>query len=287
MITRCHGTFTREELDLEKKIDERLAEGRLDVLAMPQAATRVLTMIDSDNATIAGIAREVGTDQGITTHILSLANSAFYRGTATITSIEQAVIRLGLRELKGAVLMISLRNVFRNKTHAKLSKALWQHSLATAILARRIGEIAQVAKDEVFTAGLVHDVGKIVVLALYESLMAGDDTGIADEALTEIVDEFHIDAGRLLARDWDLPAVATEAIITHHADLREIHSREGRAVALANKLAHIIGFASPGASEADENLDEVCQELGITAEMQLGLIEETPDLVAQLEAITS
>jgi HD-like signal output (HDOD) protein len=286
MVAQASATFTREELDLEKKIADRLGEGRLDVLAMPQVAMKVLNLINSDRADVADIAREVGRDQGIVTHILALANSAFYRGAVNVTSIEQAVIRLGLRELKGAVLMISLKNVFNNKTKPNLAKSLWEHSLATALLAKRIGKTVDVDADDVFTAGLVHDVGKIVVLALYERLLAGGETGqVSEQALGQLLDEFHLEAGRLLARDWDLPAVATEAIITHHS--ADVHSREGRTVALANKLAQVMGFGSPGSSETCDNLDQACQQLGVTAEMQMKLIEETPDLVAKLAVITA
>jgi len=286
MSTQASTTFTREELDLEKKMADRLGEGRLDVLAMPQVAMRILNLIDNDRATASDIAREVGRDQGIVTHILALANSAFYRGAVGVKNIEQAVVRLGLRELKGAVLMISLKNVFNNKTKPNLSKALWEHSLATALIAKRVGTIVDVDPEDVFTAGLVHDIGKTVVLALYERLLTGGETGqVSEQVLGQLLDEFHLEAGRLLARDWDLPAVATEAIITHHS--AEVHSREGRTVALANKLAHVMGFPSPGSSESCDNLNEACQQLGITAEMQVKLIEETPELVRQLETITT
>ena len=70
--------FTREELDISKRVGERLAEGHLDILAMPQVVTVVLRLLDDETASVADIAREVGRDQGITTHALALANCAFY-----------------------------------------------------------------------------------------------------------------------------------------------------------------------------------------------------------------
>ncbi len=279
--------FSRTEIDVERKVAARLSEGRLDVLAMPQVVMKVLGLVDSQDATMTEIAREVATDQGIATHILALANSAFYRGTVHITSIEQAVIRIGLRELKGAVLLISLKNVFRSDAYPELSRALWEHSLATALVANRVGPLAGTDAQEVFTAALVHDVGKIAVLALYDKYVTAEDAPhVSEEVLAHILDDYHVEAGRLLARDWELPATAAEAIITHHADpYNGIHGREARVVALSNKLANIMGFSSPGSKDFGENVDGLCRELGIDAEMQVALIEETPAILAELEAV--
>lgn len=281
--------LTREELALEQKITDELNAGRLDVLSMPQVVVKVLALLGDEDVEITDIAEEVGNDQGLATHILALANSAFYRGSAQIQSIEQAVIRLGLREIKGVVLMISLKNVFKSNSHPKLAQALWQHSLATALVSKRLCELTGGDGEDAFTAGLVHDIGKAVVLALYEKLIAQNELDeVSEDTLARVVDEFHVETGRLLAKEWELPQVASEAIVAHHCDVREgQHSREVALVALANRLAAIMGYISPGADTELQDTEELCRHLGVDAEIQISLINETPEIVSSLEAITS
>ena len=272
------------QAELRERIRNRLSEGHLDVSAMPQTVGKVLRLLDAPDASIAGIAQAVGRDQAIAAHILGLANSAFYRGAVPASTLEQAIVRLGLRELKGAVLMMSLKGLFKDSRHPALARALWRHSLATAFVARRLAQLLGGSADETFVAGLIHDVGKMVLLTLYSGFEAADETAkISDAALSEILSEFHVEAGRLLAADWDLPAVAAEAVITHHANLTGIHSREGRCVALANLLVHDMGFPSMGSGPGPDAVGEACRQMNVDEAMKKALAEEMPGMLEELE----
>jgi len=281
-------SLKKEPFSLEKRIRLRLSQGRLNVLAMPRPVAEVLRLLDAETTTTGEIAHALGRDQALATHLLALANSAFYRGAKPVSAIEQAVVRLGLREIKGMVLMISLKGLFKENEHPALARPIWHHSLAAALLARDLASACTEDPDEAFTAGLVHDIGKMAVMAVYEELVAASEiAAVSDAVLAPLLSQFHVEAGRMLAEEWDLPPATTEAIATHHSDMSLIKSRIGRLVAVANGLAVIVGFAAPSSPPVSDDVRRACLQAGVDAAQQARLLKEIPQMLAELELSTS
>ena len=138
-------------------------------------------------------------------------------------------------------------------------------------------------------AGLVHDIGRVVVLAVYDKMEKRNEAPrVSDDVLAQILDEYHEEAGTLVLEEWDLPAVAAEVIASHQGSTEvATATRMSRVISLADCLADVMGFASPGAGDPGHDPQRLCRELGISAETQIVIIEEAPRILAELEAATS
>jgi HD-like signal output (HDOD) protein len=161
-------------------------------------------------------------DQVLVAEVLKVANSSFFRGIKQISRIQDAVIRIGLREVVNCVMMATQRKNYasRNPFVQQYTNTLWKHSVACAFgaqwLARRCGydDLA----PEAFIAGLIHDVGKLLVLKALVSVGERDRDAprITKTAADEFVDTMHPECGFLLLEKWNLPEPYCVVCRDHH-----------------------------------------------------------------------
>jgi HD-like signal output (HDOD) protein len=161
-------------------------------------------------------------DQVLVAEVLKVANSSFFRGIKQISRIQDAVIRIGLREVVNCVMMATQRKNYasRNPFVQQYTNTLWKHSVACAFgaqwLARRCGydDLA----PQAYIAGLIHDVGKLLVR---KALVSGgemdrDAPRITKTAADEFVDTMHPECGFLLLEKWNLPEPYCVVCRDHH-----------------------------------------------------------------------
>ncbi len=160
-------------LDLDAWVNNEKLKGivsRLDTLpSMPSLYFEILKELGSPEATLENVGTTIAQDPGMTAKMLQLVNSAFFGLRRQLTDPTEAVAQLGLETIKSLVLGIHVFSEFETAGGEGISaQNLWQHSLATAATARRIAqwehqEVRIV--EESFTAGLLHDVGRLVLIA--------------------------------------------------------------------------------------------------------------------------
>jgi HD-like signal output (HDOD) protein len=206
------------------------------------ALTRALTRPETS---MHEVARIISTDDAMSTRVLQVVNSAFFGLPQEVSSITQAVAFLGLQALKSLVLSVEAFRVFRSADGcAGFSlDAHKMHVLLTARIASRI--VPQPDRDEAFTAGLLHDVGKLVLASRLQVRyapvleIAREEQRPLHTVERELLGLTHGDAGAALLRLWGLPAMACEAAQLHHspAALLRVWST-GPAVHVANVLAY-------------------------------------------------
>jgi HD-like signal output (HDOD) protein len=171
----------------------------------------------------------VGQDMGMTAQVLKLANSAFFGLRRQLSSADQAVAYLGLDTIKSLILSIHAFSQFdKAETGALKIEALWSHSMRVASLAKAISKLeGQDAKaaEEAFTAGMLHDIGKLVLAVNlpveYTEAMrlaqAGLEVHLAEH---QVFGANHADVGGYLIGLWGLPVPIVEAIALHHGPSR-------------------------------------------------------------------
>ena len=161
-------------------------------------------------------------DQVLVAEVLKVANSSFFRGIKKVSRIQDAVVRIGLREVVNCVMMATQRKNYssRNPFVQQYTATLWKHSVACAFGAQWLAKRCNHSElaPEAFIAGLIHDVGKLLVLKALVSVGEKDKDAprITKTAADEFVDTMHPECGFLMLEKWNLPETYCHVCRDHH-----------------------------------------------------------------------
>lgn len=216
--------------DLIGDPEVRGAIGRLAELpALPTTYARLLRVFEDEQSCTADVADVVGSDLAITAKILQLANSAFFGTGRQVTSVAQAIPLMGWETVKTLTLTTELFAARGLSVPVRtFAEGLHEHSLAVALLAADLVEGGD--RREAFAAGMLHDIGRLVLASVMPEEMAGTPAGAAHAAR-------HAKVGGYLLGLWGLPPAVIDAVARHHDPAPEAGSPVGRAVALAEQIA--------------------------------------------------
>jgi HD-like signal output (HDOD) protein len=162
-------------------------------------------------------------DQALTSEVLKVANSSFYKGLSEITTVRNAIVRLGLKEVANIVTLVAHRHHFkaRDPEARKLMNALWRHSVACGLGAKWLAACGgiDVQPNEAFFAGLLHDVGKLFIITVIEKLKKSNQIKQLPSAavIDEVIDSLHCKHGYVLMKNWNLPEKYCRIVRDHHA----------------------------------------------------------------------
>jgi putative nucleotidyltransferase with HDIG domain len=236
------------KLDHERRrrILERIAS--IDTLpSLPRVVTEMLRLLADDNYCVDDMMALVQQDPALTARVLRLANSAIYGRPRQIDSLAQAMVVLGGKELHRLVTTISVMRSFDDTfSRGRIldREQFWSHSVGTGELAHRVATFFRLNFSGVdFTAGLLHDVGKVVLDQFFHSefrdcLELSHRRGLPQfEAEGKLLGLDHSEVGALLATRWGLPDSLHSAIRNHHSfDAADPHAPLVACVRLANHL---------------------------------------------------
>ena len=218
---------------------------------MPGTALKLLAMIDNPAMRVSQIEKILCQDPGLTANVLRLANSAYFGIPARVGSIRQAVILLGLKRLIQMVIAACVSAIMEKSVpgYDLPPGELWRHSIAVSVAAEGlVKELKVDAGEEIFTAALLHDVGKLVLGEFVkddlEQIETAVSEGIAFEtAETIVLGTNHADTGAQILTNWSLPAEIVKAVRWHHApEKAEQANTMLDIVHVANFMSMLIGF---------------------------------------------
>jgi HD-like signal output (HDOD) protein len=187
-------------------------------------------------------------DQVLVAEVLKVANSSFFRGIKKISRIQDAVVRIGLREVVNCVMMATQRKNYssRNPFVQQYTSILWKHSVACAFGAQWLAKRCNYAElaPEAFIAGLIHDVGKLLVLKALVSVGEKDKDAprITRTAADEFIDAMHPECGFLLLEKWNLPESYCDVCRNHHRPDYDASNIMLIVVRMANLVCKKIGI---------------------------------------------
>lgn len=205
----------------ERIILERLNKDSLVVPSFPEVARDCLEQLRKPDFNSRNVAQRLAQDPVLAARLLKSANSAVVSGVTKIVTVEQAVARLGATRIKSLLLEASAAELFKSRDREinDACRAVWDHSLAVAVLARDLVATAgqEPEKQEIaFLVGLLHDVGKPVVAALMlegeRMLGDGSKSWVTLETWLDVVGKLHRKVGNKLAERWGLPEEVAAAI---------------------------------------------------------------------------
>ena len=245
---------------LEKDTLEDILAGASELAALPQIVMRVIDMTADPKATPADLERVIGMDQALAVRLLTLANSSYYGLPRRISSLREAVVFLGFKTLRNMAMTITTFNLFLGRSDAEslVRRAVWRHSVDTAQCAKAITSLLppvvqeEVGTDQVYTAALLHDIGKMALdssrHALFTALvgMAAAKNVRYSLLETRALPFGHGEIGAALAALWNLPPMLCEAIAFHHTPrAAELNPKLTATVCLANEIVHFIQDLPP------------------------------------------
>jgi len=214
---------------------------------MPQILIKLLAHLQANDLGMAELAALVATDAGMTGKILTVANSSAYHRGGRQASLEQAMMALGTDMIKILVISDSVFQTFNSFPNSGATdlRGFWKHSLATAVLARDIARrIAYGQPEEAYLAGLLHNVGRLALLAAAPKEYAFNFTARDDDDLCAVEQRTlqitHTEAGAWLIERWQLDSFLADSVLYHHEPSARLESSHPliRILRTAHVLAH-------------------------------------------------
>ncbi len=283
---RSNGVWA-ERLETEPDIRETLPPGSIpaeilgrireaadDLPLLPEVCQRVVALAHDPLSTMTDIADAINQDPVVATKVLRLANSVAFGGTQEISSLDQACAWLGLKELVRTVQAIAYGGLYRSTKPSvrETLQTLWRHTVATAEAAHELALMrCPESADELFMAGLVHDLGAVLLI----NIIAHSPVTIASrlrterEAAHDFEVKYHALAGIHVVSERNLPNTYAFTTFFHPkpADLPADEHREAvLVVRAAERLAETCGYGFDGGPEPVSADDPELAELALSAE---------------------
>ena len=234
-------------INLLEEIVSRFKKGEVNLPTLPQVNAKFNTLIRK-GANLKDVADFLKQDVAISTKLINASNSALYRGLEKVSRLEDAINRLGLGTTRQYVEIISNRSLYTasNKRFSGIMERLWEHSLACAYAAENINAILNLqSQADIFSLGLTHDVGKLVLLQVIGELGARDAAveKIDSDEISKTLDLYHGKFGAVLLKRWEFTEPFREVAMFHnHMDKVESPSHEFLCVHFANCLVNAMGY---------------------------------------------
>ena len=284
--------FNKDEFKTEREItvDWREILAKVDDLPpMPHVASKVITQLGDPNTTAIQLCELLKKDTALSTKILKIANSALFSRQREITNINQAVMLIGFKALKGIVVAATIRQM--NQSLNSIQKIIWDHSIATAMFATNIAKfLRKPYQDEMFLFGMLHSLGQFVILNF-------DDTKNKFKDVLNIIKETSCDysqaehqvfgfthplIGALVSKKWNFSSEICQ-IVLHYADSLEslkeknIQNEKTLILKLSDILSHTLQLGTPeGYPDLSANIEEISKLIGFNNDT---LVEDLNSIV--------
>jgi HD-like signal output (HDOD) protein len=253
--------------ELQRTLDQVISRIG-DLPALPRIVSDVLNITENPAVAMSQISDRIQRDPALTAKILKVSNSSYYGMKQYVGTLKLALVILGVREIRNIVLGISIFESLSNeKVDALVARIFWDHSVRVGGFSKKLGgALALGLQGEDFISGLLHDMGKLLLLRQSESLYTRifKASGGYSEPLCSLeMNTFgfdHADAGAALAACWNLPQALADAIWCHHGSAdRVIHNAKDPKLAALVRIANRAAredftevHAPPGLSCTDE-----------------------------------
>lgn len=200
-----------------------LTQATLDKIP-PVAGTvmELLRSLDDENLDATHLARKIGHDPVLSARVLKIVNSPFYGIAGQVSSLQEAVMVLGFSSVRRLALAVSLNGSFPVRGQGEADpRRIWRHSFCVALCGQVLARLVRVDPESAFTAGLLHDIGRIALLSVdpagFAAVLAAranhPDLGAAEAAVLGFT---HAEFGARLLERWRLPAILVRAVEFHH-----------------------------------------------------------------------
>jgi putative nucleotidyltransferase with HDIG domain len=261
-----------------------------DLPSLPAVVMELLSSIDQEDVDISVLAKKVSHDAALTAKTLRLANSSLYGLQVKVTTIQQAITFLGFQTTRNLITAAAVTGCFAEGQCPGFDhKAFWRHSIAAAACCKVIARRLRFNQDYAFTAGLLHDIGRLVLVSTYPQQYAAamayrsaHDSYVLD-AERAVLGVDHVQAGMALAEHWNFSETMKLALAHHHDPDAPGAGLLASIVHVANAIVHALDVAREEDELAPAVSSAAWTALGLNEEALLQVFRETE---LQFEEIT-
>jgi len=266
-----------------------------ELSSLPSTTMQLMNLLDDDTVEASRVLEVIEQDPALTANLLKLANSAFYGLRRQVGSAREALVLLGNQTIVNLAFATSMGDVLRGPLAAyRLGRnELWHHALGTALAATHLSSLAgcQETRERAFTAGLVHDIGKLLLnrplKTELDQLPPECSFTCLLEAESNILGYNHSEAGARLGEAWNFPPYLVNVIGNHHLDPSGLKDDDLiRAVAAANLVTCHLGWGGGTGPITEDDFWESVSCFGYEENVLRDLMEKLPgDLEGMLNMI--
>jgi putative nucleotidyltransferase with HDIG domain len=231
-----------EEQIIAARVFRQTALGHFRIPQIPAIAARVVALLAKPDADGNEISRLIHEDQQLAADVIAFSNSSLFAGATKNTNIPQAIGRVGFRRTRSLIFAASLRAVIYSGCEATRAENLWRHAVGCAAISACIAQNLRCNADDLYLAGLLHDVGKTVVLSLLDTIaLRCNHLPLRPEFVDHMLVLHHENVGCAVVTHWALPPHVEEAVRSHTDTAGIEMTRQQAIVALANNACHRLG----------------------------------------------
>lgn len=264
------------ELDFTVQFQMRLDQENYTLPTIPAASLRLMDLLANPDCTNDAMEKTITLDPLLAGQVLKIANSCLYGSVVEINSLRAAILRIGRKAIRSVVLMNSIKaTLIRNTIFLPAMQAIWKQSLNCAFFSKLLGKRLQEPGDELFLVGLLHNVGKLLVLSILHEMFQQTQAVINMEMLEKVYAAHHVEIGKKLLLVWKIPATVSEIIhwqsreeeLLANITLAPRSKRMAVAILLSRKLCQMVEHNVIDAPQLLPLLDFLCISSQSIAEM--------------------
>ncbi|HTY21077.1 MAG TPA: HDOD domain-containing protein [Geobacteraceae bacterium] len=236
-----------ESISIVEVINKNIEDGNLNIPVFNSVALRLQKVLTSKDYGVDEVNRLIIADPGLASQVLRVSNSSFYAGLSKVTTIRDAIVRLGASCVANIAMLATQQDIYRSSDPRlnEIMRALWRHALCCAIGAKWLAAKTNFAslKEEAFLAGLLHDIGKLFLLKVMEKIIREEkqNGAISPALISEVMESMHVAQGANLMQKWNMPETYCAVVHDHHADKWDQGNALLAIVRLANQTCRKIG----------------------------------------------
>jgi putative nucleotidyltransferase with HDIG domain len=275
---------SNEVVSSDKKI-QAVIDRVNELPTLPVVVLKVMEILESGEVSLSDLSRMILGDQSLTAKVLKVVNSAYYGFPRKISTISLAVVILGTENVKNLILSISImdlvsRRVYRGNIDRR---KLWAHPLLCAAASRVLARERRYNQlEETFVAGLLHDIGKVVIDCYFHDafiqIQSLAEEGHPDllEVERRLVGMDHSEIGRCLCEKWNFPPLLSDAVALHHnSAVLDRGASPAAFVYLGNKVAHSAMSLSEGTNGEEEQWQHLAAMLDMSEQEVTAVLART------------
>lgn len=240
-------------------IIEKMKNDEYTLPVKPDTAHQAIELMNEDTCTSQQLAEIINKDVVLTTRLIAVSNTSYYRGSKSSTTLEEAITRLGMKETSNCLWLISNMQMFQSKNSVfqGIIDKLRQHSMATAECAQFIaGKLRLSNPAQYYYMGLMHDIGAVLVMQILEDLYKQHEVNDYN-AVCKAIHQLHNQFGAVLLERWKLPQILIPIALYHSTpDQVENPSNELIVINFANLLTQSMGYCLDSERQQDTKLLE-------------------------------
>lgn len=257
-----------------------LKNNKIELPTLPQVAANIAKVLDDPRSRGKDIAQAVSSDMALSARLIQVANSPLVRAARQVENVQGAITRMGSTMVRNVITSYLVKQLFRSKDRSLQQRmaAIWNHSAYVAAISHVLASrFSNFQADEVMLAGLLHDIGKLPILAKVAKSPAVKSN---EQALDMVLSRLHPSLGKTILHTWKFSPEIVQAAAEHENIARDSNTLDYTDIVIVANLHSYIGKSA--SMNVDWNAVPAMKKLKLEPEMSIGILEEAREEIQEI-----